>query len=46
MWKGKLFWSDADRVTLLGLLLENVGIDRAVRLGNADLWRSSIRDVG
>ena len=46
MWKGKLFWSDADRVTLLGLLLENVGMDRAIRLGNADLWRSAIRDLG
>jgi hypothetical protein len=45
-WKGKLFWSDADRVTLLGLLLENVGMDRAVRLGNADLWRGAIRDLG
>jgi hypothetical protein len=46
MWKGRLFWSDADRVTLLGLLLENVGMDQAVRLGNADLWRTAIRDLG
>jgi hypothetical protein len=46
MWKGKLFWSDADRLTLLGLLLENVGLDRAVRLGQPDLWRSAIRDLG
>jgi hypothetical protein len=46
MSRGKLFWSDADRVTLLGLLLENVGMDRAIRLGNADLWRDAIRDLG
>jgi hypothetical protein len=30
MWQGKLFFSEAERVTLLGLLLENVGADRAV----------------
>lgn len=46
MWRGKLFWSEADRVTLLGLLLENVGVDRAVRLGNPELWRNATRDLG
>jgi hypothetical protein len=46
MWKGKLFWSEAERVTLLGLLLENVGMDQVVRLGSADLWRSAIRNLG
>jgi hypothetical protein len=25
MWKGKLFWDDTQRLTLLALLLENVG---------------------
>lgn len=29
MWAGKLFLSDTDRVTLLALLLENVGADPA-----------------
>ena len=24
---GKLFWSDEDRLTMLALLLENVGVD-------------------
>jgi hypothetical protein len=42
---GKLLWSDADRLLLLGLLLENVGADRAVRLGNPDVWRAAIRDL-
>jgi hypothetical protein len=34
MCDGKLFWSEAQRLTLLALLLENVGVDRATRLGN------------
>jgi hypothetical protein len=46
MYQGRLFWSDADRVTLLGLLLENVGADWAVRLGNPDVWRHAIRELG
>jgi hypothetical protein len=27
---------------LLGLLLENVGADAAVRLGNPDIWRETL----
>jgi len=46
MWRGKLFWSHADRVTLLGLLLENVGVDAAVRLGDPAVWRDAIRELG
>jgi hypothetical protein len=42
MVKGKLLWDDEDRVKLLGLLLENVGADRAVRLGNPDVWRAAV----
>jgi hypothetical protein len=40
---GKLFWSDAQRLTLLALLLENVGADAAVRLGDPEIWRSAVR---
>jgi hypothetical protein len=43
---GKLLWSDEDRETLLGLLLENVGADRAVRLGNPDVWRVAVAKLG
>lgn len=43
---GRLFWSDAERLTLLGLLLENVGVDAAVRLGDPEVWRTAIRDLG
>jgi hypothetical protein len=39
---GLLFWNDKDRLTMLGLLLENVGIDQAVRLGNPHVWKSAI----
>ena len=46
MWDGKLFWSHADRITLLGLLLENVGVDAAVRLGDPAVWRAAVRDLG
>jgi hypothetical protein len=45
MYAGKLFWSDADRLTLLGLLLENVGVDAAVRMGRPDVWREAIREA-
>jgi hypothetical protein len=43
--EGKLFWSDEDRLNMLGLLLENVGIDKAIRLGNANLWREAISQL-
>lgn len=46
MSKGKLFWSHAERVTLLGLLLENVGVDAAIRLGDIEVWREAIRELG
>ena len=39
---GKLLDSDEERETLLCLLLENVGADRAVRLGDAAVWRRAV----
>ena len=39
---GKLLWDDEERVLLLALLLENVGANVAVRLGNANVWRAAI----
>jgi hypothetical protein len=39
---GKLLWSDEERIALLGLLLENVGTDHAVRLGDITTWRDAI----
>ena len=46
MWDGKLFFDDAERVTMLALLLENVGADRAVRLGDPTIWRAAIAALG
>jgi hypothetical protein len=42
VWQGKLLWEDDERVQLLGLLLENLGADNAVRLGNIEIWRDAI----
>lgn len=40
--RGKLLWSDEDRLTLLALLLENVGVDQAVQLGDPAVWRAAV----
>ena len=45
MVEGRLLWSDEARLTLLGLLLENVGADRAVRLGDPEVWRAAVADL-
>ncbi len=42
---GKLFWTEEDRLVMLGLLLENVGIDKAISLGNADAWRAAVSNL-
>ncbi|MGH7620441.1 MAG: hypothetical protein ACREPM_24755 [Gemmatimonadaceae bacterium] len=42
MHEGRLFWDDEERLLLLGLLLENVGVDAAVRLGDPNVWREAI----
>jgi hypothetical protein len=45
MTKGNLFNSDEDRLYVLALLLESVGIDAAVRLGPAHLWREAVDEL-
>lgn len=42
MVRGKLLWDDESRLQLLGLLLENVGADAAVRLGDPSVWIEAI----
>jgi hypothetical protein len=39
MYRGKLLWGDDQRLLLLGLPLEDVGADAAVRLGDPAVWR-------
>jgi hypothetical protein len=43
--EGKLFWTEQDRRTMLGLLLENVGADQAVRMGDLAVWRGAIAQL-
>jgi hypothetical protein len=40
--EGKMFWTDEQRLNMLGLLLENVGIDAAVSLGDLAIWKQAI----
>jgi hypothetical protein len=42
MIEGRLFWDEEERLLLLGLLLENVGVDAAVRLGDPNVWRAAV----
>jgi hypothetical protein len=42
MSEGRLLWDDDERLALLGLLLENVGADAAVRLGDPAVWRTAV----
>ena len=42
MIEGKLFWTDEERLTMLALLLENVGVDQAVRIGDPAVWRAAV----
>jgi phosphoglycolate phosphatase-like HAD superfamily hydrolase len=39
---GKLLFSKKDRETLLALLLENVGADRVVQIGDPEVWRAAV----
>ena len=45
MTDGKLFNSEEDRLHVLALLLESVGIDAAIRLGPPDLWRQAVNEI-
>jgi len=40
--EGKMFWTDKQRLKMLALLLENVGMDAAVGLGDPTLWKQAI----
>jgi hypothetical protein len=46
MIRGKLFWDDEERLTVLALLLENLGVDQAVRLGDPAVWREAVLGSG
>jgi hypothetical protein len=42
MFDGRLFGSEEKRLMLLGLLLENEGADKAVRLGDPRVWQRAV----
>lgn len=42
VWHGRLLLSEEERLDLLGLLLENVGADAAVRLGSLHVWVEAV----
>ena len=42
---GRLLWSDAERLELLAMVLENVGMLAAVQLGCAELWRQAVESL-
>lgn len=43
--RGNLFASEEQRTRILALMLENMGIDAAVRLGPANLWREAVKEL-
>ncbi len=43
--EGKLFVSEGQRITTLGWLLEMVGADATVRLGDPKVWREAIEGL-
>ena len=43
IWEGRLLFDDQERVNLLGLLLENLGADRVVRMGKPEVWVDAVR---
>ena len=40
-----IFASDRQRLIVLGMLLENLGIDRAIRFGKLEDWKAAIADL-
>ncbi|MGH3144520.1 MAG: hypothetical protein ACRDTR_01835 [Rubrobacter sp.] len=42
---GKLFWSNEQRTTMLGWMLEQLGADAAVTLGDPEVWREAVNDM-
>ena len=43
-YKGGIFIYESERLTVLAMLLENLGIDNAVQLGNLEDWKAAIAD--
>ena len=42
---GGIFVDEGERLTVLAMLLENLGIDKAVQLGNLEDWKAAIAEL-
>jgi hypothetical protein len=42
---GKIFWDDEERLRMVALLLENLGVDAVVRLGDPNVWREAVKTL-
>jgi hypothetical protein len=42
---GGIFASDRERLAVLGMLLELLGIDKVVKFGNLEDWKAAIADL-
>lgn len=40
---GRLLWADDELLTMLGMLLEQAGADRAVALGSLSVWQEAVQ---
>lgn len=40
-----IFTNEFERMTVLAMLLENLGIDKAVRLGNPEDWKAAVAEL-
>ena len=44
-YNGSIFTNERDRLIVLAMLLENLGIDKAVRLGNPADWKAAVAEL-
>jgi hypothetical protein len=42
---GGIFVNERQRLVVLAMILENLGIDKVVRFGNLDDWKAAIADL-
>ena len=42
---GGIFASESERFRVLGMLLENLGIDKVIRFGHLTDWKAAIADL-
>ena len=42
---GGIFTSDEERMVVLAMLLENLGIDKVIQLGDLADWKAAISDL-